>query len=221
MLQQEGNFAYPAMLNLKGKNCVIVGGGQVAARKLAALALAGAKVTVLSLDFCDDVKNLAQKYGCKLIEGCYEPQILTGAFITVAATSDDAVNRQITQDAPMLCNNITSPELSNFTVPASFSRGDIHLAVATGGVPAYTRLLKAFLQNKLTGDFAEFNSFLKEVRQGLKALPVTPRERTDFWRRALTMDIINLLEAGELSQAKEQILNAVNSFRAQSQNGPR
>lgn len=193
----------------------------MAARKLASLITAGAVVTVAALDFCDEVKKLAQKHGCKLIAGSYGKQLVQDAFITIAATSDDAVNRQITRDAPMLCNNITSPELSNFTVPASFSQGDIHIAIATGGVPAYTRLLKAMLRGRLTADFAEFNSFLKEIRRQLKALPCTPDERTAFWRGALTADIINLLEAGHLSQAKEQIINAVNSFRAQSQNSPR
>ena len=221
MLQQEDNFAYAAMLKLTGKKCVIVGGGKVAARKLASLAEAGAAVTVVALDFADELMQTAQKYDCNLIRSAYDASFLDDAFITVAATSDDAVNEQITRDAPMLYNNITSPRLSNFTVPSSFSVGDIHVAVATGGMPAYTRLLKQFLRNKLSPDFAEFNSFLQTIRVQLKALPCTPAERTAFWRGALDEKIINLLEAGQIDQAKEQITDAVNSFRAQSQNRPR
>ena len=136
------NFHYPAMLRVAGKNCVIIGGGTVAARKLAKLLDASANVTVVAPLFCDEVQKLASAQSCTLINDYYKPEYLQNAFVVIAATDNKAVNRQISEAAPCLVNNITEPELSNFTVPSAISEGDITIALATGGMPAFTRLLK-------------------------------------------------------------------------------
>lgn len=214
----KNNFQYSVMLNLKGKNCVIIGGGGVAARKLITLGEAGAKITIVAPAFCQEALNAAQKYCCNIIKDVYHPAHIADAFITIAATDSKAVNREISQNAPFLVNNITEPELSNFTVPASLEIGSLKLTIATGGIPAYTRFLKSFLQQKLTPAFAEFNEFLKEQRDQVKNIPSTPSERTAFWRKTLNQEILNLLEANDIFQAKEKVRYAVNSFRAQSQN---
>lgn len=217
----ENNFHYPVMLKLTGKKCVIIGGGEVAARKLNILCEAGAKVTIVAPEFCDLLQKAARKYQCQLINDCYNVRYLQQAFIVIAATNDKAVNRQITTDAPLLCNNITEPELSNFTVPSSFTQGDITVALATGGMPAFTSMLKKRLQEVITPDIAAFNDFLRQQRHIVQQIPSTPAQRTTFWRQILTDDLINLVAAGHAAQAKENILDAISSFRSQSQNGPR
>ena len=217
----ENNFHYPAILKLKGKKCVIVGGGQVAARKLVTLCEAGAEVTVVALELGAELLKEAEKHSCQLIKDYYKAEYLQQAFIVIAATNDAAINRQITANAPLLCNNITEPELSNFTVPSSFTQGDITVALATGGMPAFTRILKQKLQQVITPDMAAFNDFLLEQRRVVQQIPSTPAQRTAFWRGLLTKDMINLVAAGYAAQAKENILDAINSFRSQSQNGPR
>ena len=102
-----------------------------------------------------------------------------------------AVNRQITAAAPLLCNNITEPELSNFTVPSSFTQGDITVALATGGMPAFTRMMKNRLQEVITPDIASFNDFLRQQRHIVQQIPSTPAQLTAFWRQILTDDLIN------------------------------
>lgn len=215
----KNSFTYAAMLNLNGRSCVIIGGGSVAARKLATLGESGAELTMVAPDFCEEALAAAKKYSCTVLQEYYQPKHLQDAFITIAATDSKAINREITAAAPMLVNNITEPELSNFIVPATMQVGKIHLTIATGGIPAYTRFLKSFLKQKLTPAFAEFNEFLKEQRQLVKNIPSTPAERTAFWRNALNQEVLNLLEADNAVQAKEKVRHAVNSFRAQSQNG--
>ena len=217
----ENNFHYPVMLKLTGKKCVIIGGGEVAARKLNTLCEAGAEVTIVAPEFCDLLQKAARKYQCQLINDCYNVRYLKQAFIVIAATNDVAVNRQITAAAPLLCNNITEPELSDFTVPSSFTQGDITVALATGGMPAFTRMLKKRLQEVITPDIAAFNDFLRQQRHIVQQIPSTPAQRTTFWRQILTDDLINLVAAGHAAQAKENILDAISSFRSQSQNGPR
>ena len=210
----DNNFRYPAMLRLQNRQCVIIGGGQVAARKLSTLCQAGAKVTVVALE-------KAQKFSCTLIRESYKKDFLTNAFIVIAATDNVAINRQITAEAPCLCNNITEPELSNFTVPASFTEGNITVALATGGMPAFTRILKQRLQQVITPEIADFNEFLHKQRLVVQQIPSTPEQRTAFWRQTLTDHIVNLVAADNAAQAKENILDAISSFRTQSQNSSR
>lgn len=214
----KNSFTYAAMLNIADRKCVIIGGGTVAARKLATLCEAGANVTVAAPHFTEETLKIAEKYSCKVMHECYHPAQLENAFITIAATDSKEINREITAAAPFLVNNITEPELSNFIVPASMQIGEIQLTIATGGIPAYTRFLKSFLKQKLTPAFAEFNEFLKEQRQQVKNIPSTPAERTAFWRQTLSTEVLNLLENNDVLHAKEKIHYAVNSFRAQSQN---
>ena len=96
----ENEFHYPVFLKLKGKKCEIIGGGQVAARKLVTLCEAGANVTVVAPEFCALLKEAAQKHSCQLLEDYYKAEYLQQAFIVIAATNDVAVNRQITAAAP-------------------------------------------------------------------------------------------------------------------------
>ena len=209
------------MLKLAGKKCVIIGGGSVAERKLHSLLRAGADVTVIAPQFTAGIQEAAAQYPCTLLPEAYEPQQLDNAFLVVAATDNKAINRDVTQRAPFLCNNVTEPELSNFTVPASLVKENITLTLATGGMPAYTRLLKRYLDSKLTPAFVEFNDFLQQVRQEVQGLPSTPAARTSFWRQTLTDEIISLLEENNYTAAKEKIIHAVNCFRSQSQNRSR
>lgn len=218
MAQTDKAFSYPIMLKLQGKNCIIIGGGSVAARKLETLCSAGAKVTVVSPNFAPELLAIADKFPCALLAQAYSPEQLRGAFLVVAATDSFAINRAITEAAPCLCNNTTEPELSNFTVPATLTIGSITVTIATGGTPGYTRLLKHYLGQKLKPSFSSFNEFLAEQRKLLKETNTTPKQRTAFWRQVLTDELLQLLEDENIEQAKEQIQNAVDSFRTQSQN---
>lgn len=217
----KNDFHYPVMLKVAHKHCVIIGGGTVAARKLATLLAAGALVTVVAPEFCEAVQKQTVLPGCTLIKDTYQAQYLNDAFVVIAATNDKAINRQICADAPCLVNNITEPELSNFTVPVSLSEGNITMALATGGMPAFTRLLKKQLAHFVTPQLADFNDFLLSQRDVVKSINSTSEERTAFWRSVLTQDLLNLLMAGKTAQAKEKLLDAVNSFRAQPQNSSR
>lgn len=211
----KNSFQYPAMLRVSQKKCVIIGGGKVAARKLKTLLDAGARVTVVAPEFCAEVRSLAHEAGCTLVSDSYKPEYLTDAFVVIAATSSFAVNREVTAAAPCLVNNITEPELSSFTVPSSISEGNITVALATGGMPAFTRLLKKQLARIVTPELADFNDFLLRQRDVVKATDTSSEARTAFWRDVLNQELLNLVMAGETAKAKEKLSDAVNSFRSQ------
>lgn len=215
----KNEFHYPVMLRVSGKRCVIIGGGTVAARKLQTLLDAGAQVTVVAPEFCAAVQHHSDS--ATLINDSYKPAYLDKAFVVIAATDSKTINRQICADAPCLVNNITEPELSNFTVPSAIRAGNITVSLATGGMPAFTRLMKKQLSQLVTPALADFNDFLLTQREVVKQTASTSEERTAFWRSVLTQDLLNLLLAGEAAKAKEKVLDAVNSFRTQPQNSSR
>ena len=218
---QQNSFSYPAMLDLKNKKCVIIGGGKVAIRKALLLIEAGADLTVIAPEADPQLLTLAKTGLLRLELRAYTDNDLLDTFVTVAATNDFHINRKIAAAAPCLCNVVTEPSLGNFSVPSTVKNGALIFTISTGGMPALTRILAQDLRAYYGSDFAEFNEFLQQLRQELKAVDTTPEKRTAFWRQTLTQSVIDLLHAGKLDQAKEIITDAANRFRLESQNSPR
>lgn len=212
---QETNFTYPVMLDLKNKKCVLIGGGQVALRKALTLIESEAQLTVIAPSVTAELNVLAENKLLVLEERAYTKGDLSGAFLTIAATDDFALNRQIASEAPFLCNVVTEPALGNFTVPKTVTSGNLVFTISTTGMPALTKALAQDLQKYYPEDFSLFNDFLKNLRQELQAFG-SPNMRTAFWRQCLTPEVLELVHNGKLLQAKEIITNAANRFRAQS-----
>ena len=212
---EENLFRYPAMLNLNGKRCAVIGGGKVALRKTRTLVAAGANVTVIAPAADENLTALAADGKIKLVLRGYESGDVSDCFLVVAATDSAALNRQIAAEAPCLVNVVTEPELGNFSVPAQSASGRLSFTAFGGGLPAYTALLARDIAKTYGNDFAEFAEFLHEARTRLQQSDLTPKERTAFWRKQLTEEAIGLLHEGRLNTLKERINNAIDSFRAE------
>ena len=212
---EENLFRYPAMLNLNGKRCAVIGGGKVALRKTRTLVAAGANVTVIAPAADENLTALAADGKIKLVLRGYKSGDVSDCFLVVAATDSAALNRQIAAEAPCLVNVVTEPELGNFSVPAQSTSGRLSFTAFGGGLPAYTALLARDIAKTYGEDFAEFAEFLHETRTRLQQSCMTPKERTAFWRKQLTEEAIGLLHEGRLNTLKERINNAIDSFRAE------
>lgn len=212
---EENLFSYPAVLNLNGKRCAVIGGGKVALRKTRTLVAASANVTVIAPAADENLTALAADGKIKLVLRGYESGDVSDCFLVVAATDSAALNRQIAAEAPCLVNVVTEPELGNFSVPAQSASGRLSFTAFGGGLPAYTALLARDIAKTYGDDFAEFAEFLHEARTRLQQFGLTPKERTAFWREMLDEESIGLLHEGHLNILKERITNAINSFRAE------
>ena len=212
---EENLFRYPAMINLNGKRCAVIGGGKVALRKTRTLVAAGADVTVIAPVADENLTALAADSKIKLVLRGYESGDVSDCFLVVAATDSAALNRQIAAEAPCLVNVVTEPELGNFSVPAQSTSDRLSFTAFGGGLPAYTALLARDIARIYGNDFAEFAEFLHEARTRLQQSGLTPKERTAFWRKQLTEEAIGLLHEGRLNTLKERINNAIDSFRAE------
>lgn len=163
---------YPALLDLKDKQCCVIGGGSVAVRKAKSLRAAGARVTVIAPRLSKDMALLAKKGAVMRIHGAYQKKYLKGAFLVIAATADPRVNFRVSSDAArmgILANIVDRPAESNFIVPAVLHKDDLIIAVSTSGrAPALSRRIKLDLQERLLGKYARALCVLAKERGRLR-----------------------------------------------------
>jgi siroheme synthase-like protein len=165
---------YPInLVGLDQRRCVVIGGGAVAARKVAGLLDAGAHVTVVSPRPAPELLARAQSGAIRLVQRPYEPSEVDGAFLVVAATDDPEVNRAIAgrvQERGGLVNVVDDPTASTFIVPAVARRGDLTIAVSTGGAnPALAARLRNRLAAHVGVEYGDLADLLAELRPQLLA----------------------------------------------------
>lgn len=164
---------YPVFLKVAGKKAVVVGGGAVAARKAATLAQSGALVTIVSPELGPESGRLVADGLVRHDKKKYAQDDLSGASIAIAATDDPAVNIAVCADAErqgIPANSARPPDAGSFIVPSSIRRGDLSIAISTGGgCPALSKRLRTELERFIGDGYGPFLEFLEEARAELKA----------------------------------------------------
>jgi len=200
---------YPIFLNISGKRCVVVGGGEVALRKVKALLEHEASVEVISPDLCPGLSQLAKSRAIQVLQRSYDGGDLQGAFIAIAATDDGKTNSQVVEEARakgVLVNVVDDSEHSDFIVPSQLRRGDITIAVSTAGKsPALAHKIRARLEKDFGAEYASLALLIGEVRAELKRQGIKASGHS--WQEAIDLDVlIELLRAGQSKQAKATLL---------------
>ncbi len=201
---------YPVSLNIKGRKCVVVGGGEVALRKVRALLEHGARVTVISPNLSPELIQLARHGEIEALNREYRAGDLKDSFVAIAATDDSDTNRRIVREAKnktVLVNVVDDAENSDFIVPSCLRRGDVTIAVATAGrSPALARKIRTRLEKDFGEEYAALALLLDEVRAELKKKGITVGG--DDWQAALDLDkLTELLRKGEKEKARALILS--------------
>ena len=201
---------YPIFLNIQGKKCVVVGGGEVAERKARALVEQEASVTVISARVSDGLTQLAEQGIIELSLRDYQPGDLENALIAIAATDDPKVNMDVVregQERGVLTNVVDAPEHSDFIVPSLLRRGDVSIAVSTGGKsPALARRIRTELEQSLAPEYASLALLVSQVRQELKRDGIYVDGNA--WQESLDLEpLLDMLKKGEFEQAKEKLLS--------------
>ena len=165
------NF-YPVFLNLTGRRCVIIGGGQIATGKISKLLDSGANIVVISPDVTEEIQNLSANGFTELYLRKYQVGDIDGAFLVIAATNDRAVNQQIFEDAEksgVLLNAVDDMPHCSFIAPSVVERGSVTVAISTGGAsPALARKLRETLENSGDLEWADATNVLSKTRQLIK-----------------------------------------------------
>ena len=164
---------YPINLNIKGKLCVVIGGGRVAERKIRNILLCGGRVKVVSPDLTDSLQKMVKRKRVGYFRSEYRSEALKGAFLVYAATSRRKVNRQIARDAKragLLINVCDSAAESAFILPALLRKRGVTVSVSTDGVsPARSARTRDRLAELLKGEKHEGEKKRKSLSRRRRA----------------------------------------------------
>jgi precorrin-2 dehydrogenase/sirohydrochlorin ferrochelatase len=198
---------YPAFLNLRGKKCVVIGGGKVAERKVSALVRSGACVRVISPEITPILERLKSAGTISHVARGYRKGDLKCAFLAIAATSNEKVNRAVSHEAPFLVNVVDVPELCNFIVPAVMGRRPLTIAVSTGGAsPAMAAAIRRELELLYGNEIGRYLLFLGKLRKEALKKIVDKKTRENFLKKAATKEILGILRDEGFLKAKERVL---------------
>ena len=202
---------YPINLNVENKKCVVVGGGNVAYRKICGLIDAGAVVEVIAPEICAGIQKLIDADKITLIREKFSADKISDGLILIAATDDVEVNRiaALTARTKNFLVNVVNDFDGDFTVPSKIQRGDFLLTVSTGGnSPAFSKFVREMLETEFDDNFGEGLKIIAEFRREVKKILPDSKARTKFWYEVLTPEIWQLLKSGELDKLKK-ILKAL------------
>ena len=198
---------YPILLNIQDKKCLVVGGGNVAWRKVCSLKDAGARVTVVSPEFCPEMEK---ETGIERIQQKYEEGFLGGVLVVVASTDDEEVNKKVYYDAVkrgILVNVVDRPEFCSFIVTATISRGDLNISISTGGAsPALARNIRESLEKQFGDEYGDFAKLLSETRRKILSEISNESIRRDILQRIAGLDMLEIIKQKGIAEAKKKIL---------------
>jgi len=206
---------YPIYLNLKDRRVVVVGGGEVAERKVESLLGSGALITVISPDVTPGLASLAQSNQVELRRRIYTPGDCTGATLVFSATDDSSLSAKVFEDgttARALVNSADQPALCDFIMPAVVRRGDIAIAISTGGTsPGLAARLRRKIARIIGPEYAKLAAFLSEARPEIRRLIPDQARRKAVQYRILDSDIMDRLKRNDRAGAKRRLKEIIES----------
>ncbi len=206
---------FPVFFDLHGKRCLVVGGGDVAARKVSLLFRAGAEVNVVSPKLCESLQNRVANNEISHVARDFEDADIEACTLIVAGTDDHAVNKHVSDLAHARCipvNVVDQPKLSSFIVPSIIDRSPVQVAVSTGGAsPVLARLLRARLETLIPSAYGRLAALMNEFRGKVKDKLTDEGKRRHFWEDVVQGSIAELIFAGKEEAAREAMHSAVDA----------
>ena len=200
---------YPVYLDLVGKPCVVIGGGDVAERKVRGLVECDAGVTVISPEATLGIRELAEQGGLIWEDREYRQGDLKGVFLAIAATDQSSVNQTIADEAAnegVILNVVDNASLCGFIAPAILRRGEVTVALSTGGAsPALARKIRESLEHSDALEYANLAGILSLARGELKrqGVVVDPNR----WQECISGELVSLVKAGKEQQALHKLMS--------------
>lgn len=210
---------YPVMVNMEGRLAVVVGGGEVAARKVADLLDSGAKVKVISPRFNEEILANKKNSCLELLKREYEYGDLDGAALVFSATNDRSVNELVFMEAEgrnIFINAVDDPDNCSFYVPSFTRKGDFLFALSTGGAsPAYAARIRRELEKQIPQEIDILLDKLRRAREILKNEEVFSElespERGEILKKLANSD--ELLDSLKCCGDDEEIINCLTGVK--------
>lgn len=191
----------PIFYDLSVRPCLVVGAGDIAARKVRQLRKADASVTVIAPDICAELKALADSKEINYIEGVFIEALLDDKMLVIAATNDVAVNKQVSELAKarnIPVNVVDIPDLCSFIMPSIVDRDPVQIAISTGGAsPVLARLLRSRLETLIPASYGRLAQLMGKFRAHVKQRYPVMQERRRFWEHILQGPVAEMIYAGQ------------------------
>jgi len=205
---------FPIFLTANKINAVVVGGGDVAARKIELLLKTNAKITIISATVNISVERLINTYQLKWLSQNFAKGMLKEFNLVIAATDNSAVNSEVHQEAEqldILINVVDQPELCSYITPAIIDRSPILVALSSSGsAPILLRMLREQIEKNLPDGYGKLADFSYKFRDHVKARIKGLRNRRSFWESTLRGAIGNAILQGNTQQAEQQLIASLN-----------
>lgn len=205
----------PIFLKLTGRRCLVVGGGDVAARKVHLLREVEADIYVVSPTLNRTLSQLAEQNVLHYRRGTFEPTDLDDCHLAIAATDDAEVNRRVSELAQARClpvNVVNDTRLCSFITPSIIDRSPVLIAVTSGGAsPVLARLIRARLETLIPASYGRLSALAAEFREQVKrAFQHSPRRRV-FWEKVFQGPIAEMVFAGQERAARQALQEKLNA----------
>ncbi len=202
---------YPAFIDVRGRDCVVIGGGELGEEKVVKLLECDAKVVVISSHVTTNVQHLADAGEVEWIRREYRDGDLARAFIAIANTGDSAMDERISREAEernVILNVVDVTHLCTFIAPSVARRGEVTVATSTGGAsPALARTFREKLESSRILEYADLAPVLSDARAELRrrGLRVPP----DHWQMCITEDLLDTVQSGQSERAYDTLLEGL------------
>ncbi|MCQ4256395.1 siroheme synthase CysG [Stutzerimonas stutzeri] len=210
----------PLFHNLKGREVLVVGGGEIALRKARLLSEAGAVLRVVAPEVEAELSELVQKGGGNVLLRGYSTTDLAGCVLAIAATDDEPLNAQVSQDARavgMPVNVVDSPDLCTVIFPAIVDRSPLMIAVSSGGdAPVLARLMRARIETWVPSVYGELAGLAKKFRSQVKARFADVQQRRVFWEEVFQGDVAERALAGQQQEAERLLVEKLSGAQPKS-----
>jgi len=198
--ETERHHYYPLFLDITGKECLIIGGGSIAERKVMMLLKFEAYVTVISPEMTKKLSSLSDAGAIRIRQRKYRRGDLDGAAVVFACTDDRDVNRKIRVDAGsrgIPVNVVDKPQECDFIVPSIIKKGDITIAISTAGLlPLAAKKIRQAIERTVTKDHVIYTRIMAAFRQYLLQTVPEGKKRRAIMKHVGNMDIREVIGTG-------------------------
>ena len=203
----------PIFVNIRQRDCIVVGGGAIAARKVALLCKAEASVTVIAPELSEELARQVESGSIRHLARKYQDGDIADCALVIAATDDRALNETISQrakDNNIPVNVVDNPDLCSFIMPSIIDRSPVQIAVSTGGAsPVLARMIRTRLEGLIPSSYGRLGALVESFRDKVKAAFPQVEMRRTFWEGILSGPVAELVFSGHDSDAEARLTEAL------------
>ncbi|MGJ8620354.1 MAG: siroheme synthase CysG [Methylophilaceae bacterium] len=215
--------ALPIFFNISNRLCIVIGGGDVATRKVTMLLKANAAITLISPAVCPELQTMITADEIQYLDAAFDPAQLEGACLVIAATDDEDVNEQVSNAAKAAnipVNVVDAPALCTFTMGSIIDRSPIVIAVSSeGNAPVLARYIRTKIETMLPSAYGRIAAIAGEFRDQVKEKFNSIQARRIFWEDILQGPFVERVLSGQEQAAKNYLQDALINTDASDRKG--